>query len=196
MIFLGNEKLETKELPFNWAVDYNDGTSLKEYTDSGEKLDYYAISKDNIARFGLFGQGMKLFYQNDGSFNLNGQHIEIEYHVDGNVYNLTCNFEKKDCITYKQMGLTPRGRGTQNPDLESICFGYKSLITNDNTQFYFKPIVMLPMMYENKVKYEISMTSNKDLKGKLVFKNKAKVVDELDFELRKNYTSTKYWYVK
>lgn len=198
MIFDNRDSITEQVYPLNWGVDYNDGTFDREYDEEGVHTDFYSIKRDNINRFGLYNSQVKLFYQNDGTFYLNGQLIEIEYHINDKVYNLTSNFEDKDCITFKQAGMTPKGQGRQRDVLQAICFGYKTLLTmNDDTQFYFKPIVAIPFVGDDRRAFiEVTITSNKDLKGKLVFKNKSKIVEVVDFPLRRNYNSVINWIIK
>lgn len=198
MIF--DNGIENKEhtYPLNWGAEYTDGTFDKEFDENGTHTDFYSIKNEKIKRFGLYNSQVKLFYQNDGSFYLNGQLIEIEYHVKDKIYHLTSNFENKDCITFKEAGMTPRGNGKQKSELQAICFGYKTLLTmNDDTQFYFKPIVVAPFIGEDRRLFiETTITSNKNLKGKLVFKNKSKIVEVFDFPLKKNYNSVMNWTIK
>lgn len=197
MVFDNKDKIKEFKYPFNWGADYKDGTFDREFDDNGKHTDFYSIRKDEIIRFGLYNESMKLFYQEDGSFYLNGQLIEIEYHIKDKVYNLTCNFDNKDCTTFKQDSMTPKGRGVQKSKLECIAFGYKTLITaKDDIQFYFKPLVILPFVGDNRAFIETTITSNKNLKGKLVFKNKSKIVDVFDFPLTKNYKSVINWTIK
>lgn len=197
MIFNNTDKFKVTRYPFNWGVDYSDGSFTTEFNDDGIQNDYYEIELEKIIRFGMFNEQFKMFYQNDGSFSLAGQLIEIEYHTnEGDVYNLTSSFSKKDCITYKQAYTDPVSRGVQKTNLEAICFGYKTIVEKDNTQFYFKPIVTAPLIGDGKVYITVQLTSNRDLKGKLVFKNKYKVVEEFDANLRRNYSGIINWTVK
>ena len=196
MIFASNDKIQAVEYPLNWGVDYKDGRYLKEFDENGQN-DYYSIETDKINRFGLYGLGFKMFYQYDGSFMLEGQLIQIEYHTDeGEIFDLTSSFNKKDCITYKEASVPFKRVGVQKPTIEGICFGYKTIFEKNDTQFYFKPIVNVPLLNNEKVFMRVQLTSNKDLKGKLVFKNKYKVVDEFEGNLKRNYAAVIDWTVK
>ncbi|MGE8038034.1 hypothetical protein [Lysinibacillus sp. NPDC093692] len=91
---------------------------------------------------------MKLFFEmSDGSFNLNGRRIEIEYidDEDGKTYHLTTNFEIKDLITNKETFTDFNNvQGLQKSNLKSINFGYKTTYTKDDTQLFFQPVVSIP----------------------------------------------------
>lgn len=199
MIFKHSINYDAYYFPFNWGAEYVDGTYLTEFDlHNHEKNDFYDIDQPNLNRFGLFGCGMKFYYNMDGSFNLAGQHIEIEYHLEDKIYYLTTAFEKKDCITYKQNELV------FNPDINlqfdemiSIDFGYKTLLNYDGTQFFFQPIVKLPVNKEDgKVEIEVKITSNLDLDGQIVFKNKGKIMDSSDCPLIRNHSTTVNWTVR
>ena len=184
---------------FNWGVDYSNNTSQTEFDqNTRQKNDFYSIQQDRILRFGLFGQNMKFFYESDGAFNLNGRRIEIEYHLsdDSKIYNLTTNFSQKDCITYKQAhsNYSPNVEH-QKAQIDSINFGYKTLIElEDGLQFYFQPVVSLPM--NDNVNIEVKLTSNKELDGKIVFKSKGEIKDVFDNPLKRNYANITTWIVK
>lgn len=196
MIFNNNSNLEAKAYPFNWGVEYKDGTHQTEFNfDTGEKNDFYSIQQHKISRFGLFGQGMEFYYSEDGGIYLNGRRIDVEYHVDGQVYCLTNNKEK-DCITYKQAFSNYNNvQGEQRSFIESINFGYKTLITHeDGIQFYFQPIVALPI--GKKVYMEIKMTSNRSVNGELVFKGDGEVIEKFEAPLEINKSGVLHWTVK
>jgi len=199
MIFKDSTKIESYYFPFNWGVDYTDNTSLTEFDlINNNKNDFYSIEQHKVNRFGLYGHGMKFYCNKDGSFILEGQHIEIEYHLDDKIYPLTISFNQKDYISYKQKEMWyDKNLSLQEDEIVSIDFGYKTLITYDNTQFFFQPIVSLPInQTEGKVSINVKMTSNLDLNGKLVFKNNGKIMDTFDYPLKRNYSSKKTWIVK
>ena len=196
MIFDSQVSIKPHFYPFNWCVEYKDGTYLTEYDFKNNKWnDFYLIQTKPIKRFGLFNQGRKFYYENDGSFWLNGQFIQIEYHVDDEIYELTSSFDDKDCIQYKQSYMTPSGEGEQQVIVESTQFGYKTLIMKDDIQFHFQSLVCVPT-FNGTPYFEVRLTSNKELNGKLVFKNKGKIVEEINTPLRKNYKWIGNWSIK
>lgn len=200
MIFKDSKKFEAYYFPFNWGAEYFDGTYLTEFDlSTNKKNDFYSIQQEKLLRFGLYGAGMKMFYNQDGSFNLAGQHIEIEYHTKERVYPLTINFETKDCITYKYKEKDfDRNFTVQDDRLVSIDFGYKTLLNYDGIQFFFQPVVraMLPTKTENgRVQIEVKMTSNQDMNGQIVFKNKGVIINQGNCPLIINKSTTVDWVV-
>lgn len=201
MIFKDGKDYEAYYFPFNWGAEYLNGEFLTEFDfNTNEKNDFYSIQQHKLNRFGLFGCGLKLFYNLDGSFNINGQTIELEYHLDGQVYNLTSSSARKDCITYKKKSIDFHPDiNQQYEELISIDFGYKTLLNYDGTQFYFQPIVSIPMPTETedgKIKIEIKMTSNYDLNGQLVVRSKGRIVNKVDCPLVRNHKTTIDWTVQ
>ncbi|MFF3150985.1 hypothetical protein ACFVRU_57195, partial [Streptomyces sp. NPDC057927] len=77
---------------FLWMANFINGQKLCEYDiKTHEKNDFHKINKDLLSRFGLFGQGMDLYFDvNTGKFNINGLEILLSYKVkDGKEYELT-----------------------------------------------------------------------------------------------------------
>lgn len=198
MIFKDSTKFDSYYFPFNWGAEYTKGEYLTEFDlETKEKNDFYDIQQNRLIRFGLYGCGLKFFYNQDGSFNLAGQHITIEYHLGEEIFDLTSSQMKKDCIAYKQkeMMFHP-DLSLQADELVSIDFGYKTLLNFNGKQIFFKPIVKLPVnQAEGKVQIEVTMTSNLDLDGKLVFKNRGMIMDSGETPLRQNKSTTVNWIV-
>lgn len=199
MFFNKNKLPDAVELPFNWAVDYCDGNYLTEYnTSNGSNIknDFYSINQSHSTRFGLYGQGMKFFFENsDGSFYLTGRRIDIAYRVNGENYVLTSNDNKKDFITYKQAYTVYNNRGgQQKSNIESINFGYKTLYERDDIKLFFQPIVVLPI---NKSAYlEVKLTSSVDLDGDIVFMSRGKEIESFDAPLEANMSGQLNWTIK
>src|SRR5690625_356635 len=132
MIFSQNNIPQAINIPFNWVADYFNGESLTEYDLVTHKPNsFYSIRQNETLRFGLIGNGMKLYFETtDGHFHLKDRRVDIEYiNDDGTVFYLTNNPNKKDFITYKQ-AYTDLDRNTiiQHTNIESINFGYKTRI--------------------------------------------------------------------
>ncbi len=172
MLFTNSGNLQAIGLPFNWNADYANGKNYSEYDlVTHKKNDFYLIQRNQVVRFGLFGQNMKMFFENvDGSFNFNGKRIEIEYHRDnGEIYHLTTNFNKKDLITYKEAYTDYNNvQGAQRSHIKSINFGYKTNYEKDDVKLFFQPIVSIPVGESSFI--ETKITSNVDMEGHLVFK--------------------------
>ncbi|MED4889023.1 hypothetical protein MKY88_24310 [Lysinibacillus sp. FSL R7-0073] len=182
-------------IPYNWNVDYWDGTHLSEYDEQTRiKNDFYEINKDSIARFGLFGCGSKYFYEDsDGSFNLKGKRVEIFYEVDGRQYRVGSH--QKDPITYKRAYADYNNvQGPQRSNIESIHFGYKTRIENGDIKLFYQSVVALPAF--TSVFIEVKLSANKDLNGDLVFKVKGKEVERYRAPLKAGKAGQINWTVK
>lgn len=179
------------EIPYNWNADYRDGSSVTEYDEQGKKRDFYEIDRSKVLRFGLFGANEKHYFEmTDGSFNINGKRIDMEYILpDGNVIGLSSNFEEKDIITYKEAytDLNLKVQGVQKSNLKSINFGYKTRICKniDGTEIilFFQPVMSLG---NGEPCIELKITSSEDLDGYLVFKQRGREVGAFNIPLKKD----------
>lgn len=191
----GNTKdFKAVQYPFNWLAQYNDNTSLVEFKDGVIKNDFYAIEQWKLEKFGLVGNGLEFYFGDTGKFYLKDRPIEIYYKVNDVEYELT-NCKDKDIISYKQAYSFFRGKtGAGLSGIESIHFGYKSILEFDDIQIYFSPIVALPM--KGKAYFDIKLTSNKNLKGELIFKSNDKLVDSNLVELEINKKDNIQWIIK
>lgn len=199
MLFSTANNLQAIDIPFNWNADYYDGTFYSEYDfKTHERNDFYLIDRNKVVRFGLFGMGMKFFFEMaDGSFNLKGRRIDIEYHTDdGKIYYLTNNRSPKDLITYKQAytSLSPNNFGVQKSYIESINFGYKTKMAIEDINLFFQAVVCLP--FNSRPYIEVKMTSNKSLNGFIVFKSKGVEVERFRACLEENRAGQINWTIK
>ncbi|EON72832.1 hypothetical protein [Lysinibacillus sphaericus] len=198
MLFSSSGNLQAIDIPFNWNADYANGKNYAEYDLlTHKKNDFYLIQKNQVVRFGLFGQGMKFFYENaDGSFNLHGRRIDIAYEDEnGEVYHLTTNFENKDLITYKEAYTDySNTQGIQRSNIKSINFGYKTVYQKNDVQLFFQPVVSLP--FNASAFIEVKLTSNKSLNGHLIFKSSGIEVERFEAPLDANITGLINWTIK
>lgn len=198
MLFANAGNNQAISIPFNWNADYADGTQYSEYDLLTHKSNnFYSIKQNQVVRFGLFGQGMKFFFEmSDGSFNLNGRRIEIVYEEEnGFIHHLTTNFERKDLITYKEAYADYSNvQGVQRSNLKSVDFGYKTIYTKDDTQIFFQPIISLP--FNESAYMEVKMTSNKEINGHLVFKSRGVEVERFYAPLEVNKAGQINWTIK
>lgn len=199
MLFADSRNIQAIGIPFNWNADYANGKNYAEYDLlTHKKNDFYLIQKNQVIRFGLFGQGMKLYFEMaDGSFSLNGKRIEIEY-IDENseVYHLTTNFADKDLITYKEAYADYNNvQGIQKSSIKSINFGYKTKYEKEGVQLFFQPIVSLPLENESPF-IEVKLTSNKSMDGHLVFKHRGVEIERFPAPLEVNKAGQLNWTIK
>ncbi|MET4561041.1 hypothetical protein ABIA69_002186 [Lysinibacillus parviboronicapiens] len=198
MLFSSSGNLQAIDIPFNWNADYVNGKNYAEYDLlTHKKNDFYLIQRNQVVRFGLFGQGMKFFFEmSDGSFNLRGRRIEIDYiDEDGKTYHLTTNFENKDLITYKEAFTDfSNVQGIQKSNLKSINFGYKTTYKKDDVRLFFQPVVSLP--FNESAFIEVKLTSNKPMNGHLVFKSRGIEVERFYAPLEANRAGQMNWTIK
>ena len=200
MLFTNAGSTQAIGIPFNWNAEYANGKDYAEFDLLTHKQnDFYLIQRNQVIRFGLFGQGMKLFFEmSDGSFNLNGRRIEIEY-IDENseVYHLTTNFADKDLITYKEAYADYNNvQGIQQSSIKSINFGYKTKYEKEEVQLFFQPIVSLPLENGESPFIEIKMTSNKPMNGHLVLKSRGIEIERFSAPLEVNRAGQINWTIK
>ena len=206
MIFNDSTKYQALTYPLNWCADYKSGEHYAEFDlENGKSNDFYKIRVEDVLRFGLFGQNGKFYFDLDGSFMFNDRRIEVEYHLsNGEIINLTTNFNDKDLITYKQAYSEFRKVGSKQPSrIESFNFGYKTQLFKDNLQIFFQAIVTIPIKYEDSDKnesyrpyMEVKLTSNKELNGDLVFKFRGNEVDRYEAPLEINHSGIMKWTIK
>lgn len=198
MLFANAGNNQAISIPFNWNADYANGKNYAEYDLlTHKKNDFYLIQQNQVIRFGLFGQGMKFFFEmTDGSFNINGRRVEIHYEDEnGELYPLTTNFERKDLITYKEAYADYNNvQGVQRSNLKSINFGYKTVYKKDDAQLFFQPIVSLP--FSESAFMEIKVTSNKSMNGHLIFKSRGIEVERFEAPLEANRAGQINWVIK
>lgn len=198
MLFSTAGNCQAVEIPFNWNADYANGKNVTEYDlFNHKKRDFYMIDRNQVIRFGLFGHNMKFFFEMyDGSFNLRGHRIEMEYHTnDGEILHLTSNFENKDIITYKEAFTDlSNTQGVQRSNLKSINFGYKTFYKKDDIEIFFKPVVSLPV-YESPY-IEVKITSNKDLNGYLVVKGRGEEIQKIEMPITVGKGTQVNWTIK
>ena len=198
MLFTNTENYQAINIPFNWNADYANGKNFAEFDLlTHKKNDFYLIQRNQVIRFGLFGQRMKFYFEmSDGSFNIDGRKIEIEYvKEDGTTYPLTTNYEHKDLITYKEAFTDfSNQQGVQRSNIKSIHFGYKTNYKMEDIQLFFQPIVTLP--FNEHAFIAVKLTSTKAMNGYLVFKTNGIEVGRFYAPLEANRVGQINWIIK
>jgi len=198
MLFTNTENYQAINIPFNWNADYANGKNFAEYDLlTHKKNDFYLIQRNQVIRFGLFGQRMKFYFEmSDGSFNIDGRKIEIEYvKENGTTYPLTTNYEHKDLITYKEAFTDfSNQQGVQRSNIKSIHFGYKTNYKMEDIQLFFQPIVTLP--FNEHAFIAVKLTSTKAMNGYLVFKTNGIEVGRFYAPLEANRVGQINWIIK
>ena len=183
---------------FVWVGEYSNGEHLAEFDlETKEENSFRSLDKDKLIRFGLIGHKMKLFFESNGIFNLNGLSVEVFYRVGEKVIPLTGNrkVNYQDIITYKdaESALHPRG-GVLKTRINQFNFGYKTLIENEEANFNFKPIVKIP--FNNPAHINFWLVSDQDLDGEFVIVRNGKEHEVIDAPLKAHVGGELNWVVK
>lgn len=185
------------EQDFIWVGEYMDGTHLAEFDFKTKKENsFYQLKTKNLIRFGLIGHGMRLFFEYDGIFNLNGAVYELIYRTKNKDYYLTGHSGKyHDVITYKDAESSLRLDGrTTKPLINQYNFGYKAQIKVDDITFSLKTLVKIP--FNQPVYMNIWLVADKKLNGKLIIRRNGRDVAEFAAPLKKGVGGEVNWVVR
>lgn len=164
----------SNELDFMFVAEYLSGTLLFEY--NPEEKYYISIkeveNRNNILHFGVVGHGLRTYYEiPTGIFYFDGNKIEILYKTKDREYNLTNRLQLYNDIIYFKDAYSEFNMITHKEgcNFYGYNYGYKTkILFDDDTEFYFKPIVNIPL--EQPVNLKIWLVSNRDLDGEIVIK--------------------------
>lgn len=190
---------------FTWLAEYIDSTYMSEFDyRTLTKNDFYLINRFNLAKFGLVGQGMKLFFDvNTGMFNLNDHVLNFSYATEDNEYRFTGSNAHgfySDIITFKDAhsdadltnNTISRGYST---NIHQYNFGYKKKFAfDDGTIFNFQVLVCLP--YNKPAYVEIKIVPNKNLDGNLLIKKVGAMTEKIEAPLNKEYAGICQWIIR
>lgn len=185
---------------FVWLADYTDGNHLCEFDVlTKEENSFYAIERNKLLRFGLFGHEMNLYFEvYGGMFKLAGQLIEVIYKVGEKEHYLTGQQQMyDDIITYKHADATINlfgGGGGVSSVITQFNFGYKTTLDIDDINFNFKAICMIP--YGKPVYMNFRLVADKELNGRLLIKKNGRVVEELDAPLAPGIGGEVNWHLE
>ena len=185
--------------PFIWMVEYFLGDGLTEFDlNTQEPNPFQLIDKSKIKRFGLIGNGAKLFFNsNGGVFRILGKKYRFGISIDGIYYNLNPseNFVN-DIITYKQaeaiMNINDSAYDT-TPKIKGYFFGYKTKLQVKDMKISLKPIISI--IEGEPLRLHLSITTDKDYTGVIqIVKNE---MDKFEYPIstKKNVTSKMVWNV-
>lgn len=185
-----------------WMGEYSDGTHLSEYHYQTKKRgDFNTIRKESLIRFGLIGNGMRLYHEVlGGFFHLRGQIYEIVYKVGDKEYYLTGQSQLyNDVITYKDAEAWANFNQRDNTNFPSrvtaFNTGYKKSLKIDGINFNFKAIISVPCN-NAPINLTVRIVADTDLDGRLVIKRNGTQVAEFDAPLRKGMGGQVMWYVR
>lgn len=183
---------------FLWLAEYVSSQSICEFDfQTKKKNDFYKIKKEALSKFGLIGQGMKLFFDiNTGFFNLNGNHVMMTYKTKDREYNITGHNLGlyNDIITYKDAYTDNIGKRFVS-GIHQFNFGYKRKLSyDDGLQLNLQVICSLP--YNSPAFMEIKIVSNKDLDGQLYIKRVGGITEPIQAPLKQGYAGICQWIIK
>ncbi|MGG0757184.1 hypothetical protein [Brevibacillus laterosporus] len=167
---------------FVWVSEYYDGTHLAEFDfETKEENSFYDIKIDQLNRFGIVGNGSKIFFESNGLFNVKGKGYSLSYVVDDIEYQLTGDLEKiKDIITFKDAEATGDllGSGKISTSIVQYSVGYSVVKKVNNVKFTLRMLVKVPN--NGQMYFNIALMANKNLQGKLVL---MRANDRKEFEI-------------
>ncbi|CCF14388.1 putative uncharacterized protein [Brevibacillus laterosporus GI-9] len=162
--------------------EYYDGTHLAEFDfETKEENSFYDIKIDQLNRFGIVGNGSKIFFESNGLFNVKGKGYSLSYVVDDVEYQLTGDLEKiKDIITFKDAEATGDllGSGKISTSIVQYNVGYSVVKKVNNVKFTLRVLVKVPN--NGQMYFNIALMANKNLQGKLVL---MRANDRKEFEI-------------
>jgi hypothetical protein len=182
---------------FMWVADYFDKSYLLEFGKDSIENSFYDIKKSELTRYGLIGCGHKMFFDTKtGIFNISGRSIELEYiDVNGSKYNLTnSNVIYNDILQFKDAESNFNPAVSHHPMSTSVNqfnFGYKQKLKFNDIDLNLKVICKVP--YDRPVYLEISLTSSKQLDGRLILKRDGSIIDEVNAPLKEGMKGTINW---
>lgn len=186
-----------KNQDFMWVADYADGSHLAEFENNKESS-FYAINKNNLIYFGIVGCGHKMYFDvMSGTFEISGRKIELEYiDENDNIYKITgSNVLYNDILQFKEaesnFNPTDIYNRKVNTNILQFNFGYKQKLNFENTNINAKIICKIP--YNSPVYLEITLTSSKQLNGKLIIKRNGNIIDAINAPLHEGMKGTINW---
>lgn len=184
---------------FIWVADYWDSTSLLEYDTRNNKHNEFAsIEKNKLLAFGYIGEGTQIYFDvANGIFNVNGYRFMISYKTEEEEYPLTGRtFLYNDIIQYKNASsdanlLLREEYGRFDSQIEQYNIGYKKEMLLEGVNINFQCICSIPL--RNTTFFQIKITSNKDLDGKIIIRCNGIVSEEIHAPLKANMSGNIHW---
>lgn len=206
-MILGNTQFMRSPVPqaYLWVADYYDGTFLSEFDlKTQQSHHFYEINKDKLVSFGLVGQGSQVYYNvANGVFHINADRYSVSYVCDDQEYPLTGRtFLYNDIIQFKNgsseanmSGYSGTGNsGTFRNTIECFNFGYKKSMSLNDVQINFQCVCSLPL--KENVYFQIKISSNQDLPGRLVIRKNGFVIDQIEAPLKANHAGIINWDIR
>lgn len=205
MFILGNRSMTKSPVDFqdfSWIVEYSDGTHLAEFDfESKKPNNFYTIDKSKAIRFGLIGNHSQAFFDiGNGIFTVNNHRFTISYEANNIEYPLTGrSLIYNDLITYKDAVsdasvFSRKNRGRFNDTITQYNLGYKKKMELLDVNINYQCVLSLPI--NGTAFFQIKISSDKDLNGKLIFRRNGKVVDAIEAPLLQDMSGNMNWTLK
>ncbi|WP_255305656.1 hypothetical protein [Paenibacillus sp. Mc5Re-14] len=204
MFILGNRQMTqspVKDQSYVWVAEYYDGTNLAEYSfDTGKPNSFYAVDKKKVVRFGLLGESSQAFFDvGNGVFTINNHRITVSYEAEGVEYPLTGRaLVYNDLITYKDAvsDAAPfmRGEGAFTNSILQFNIGYKKKMELLDVNINFQNVLSIPT-YDSPF-FQIKISADKDLDGKLIIRRNGTIVDEIHAPLKADMSGNLNWTIR
>lgn len=176
---------------------YDNGETLREFITPTLRNDFYDIDQKHVKQFGLHGNGYVIYFDKRGEFHFNDKLLNLDYETKDKTYHLTDNNFHKELITFKKAYVDYElGAGITDKVSDGISVGYKYKLSEDDLELHTTLIIHVPHRSRYKPYLEIKLTSNKNLNGKLVFKNEVRVVEKIVAPLTSGYSGNLHWELK
>ena len=183
--------------PLNWLAIYNNGEVLREFVTPTLRNDFYDIEQERVEQFGLHGSGYTIYFDKNGEFHFNDKILNLEYETKDKTYQLTNNDIQKELITFKKAYVDYElGVGITDKVSDGISVGYKYNLSDGDLSLHVMLIIHMPHRSRYKPYLEIKLTSNKNINGKLVFKNEIKTIEKIVAPLTSGYSGNLHWELK
>lgn len=183
-----------------WVAEYYGGGVSEFDLETKESNSFYDIDKSKLQRFGLIGNGHKMWFEcYRGVFNIKGSRYDLVYKIGDKEYKLTGqDMFQRDIITYKKVIADADVKGKRVGDFSSqivsYYFGYKTEFTVDDITFNFKPIICVPI--NQPVYIDIHLVADRDLEGELLFIKNNKIMDTVYAPLTKDVAGGMQWILR
>jgi len=202
MFILGNRSMTNSPVDFqdfSWIVEYSDGTHLAEFDfESKKPNNFYTIDKSKAIRFGLIGNNSQAFFDiGNGIFTVNYHRFTVSYEANNIEYPLTGrSLIYNDLITYKDAVsdasvFSRKNRGRFNDTITQYNLGYKKKMELLDVNINYQCVLSLPI--NGTAFFQIKISSDKDLNGKLIFRRNGKVVDAIEAPLLQDMSGNMNW---
>lgn len=189
-----------------WVAEYKDGSCLfQRDLNKNTKNSFYSIEKEELSKFGLIGMGYNCYFDTfGGNYYINDRKINIRIITENNIHFLTeQNLIYNDIITFIDASAPIDFSAAIDQEseeniskftdsrIDAYNVGYKTKITSYGYNFNLQTLVKFP---ETDTPFmNISLNTNKDLKGNLIVMVDNSLSLNTEIELKANHGGELNW---